>query len=767
MLQYEDLTVGTVAGLVAAGVWNDNSASTWSVVGRTLHSSHWPVILRTDTAGVQGVRRSVRFTTLIQLRILVLIPIAAIVTPLGLYEAVYPQDGLREVTFEYVRDDTSMSLGTLLRRNDFGPSRWCWTFHPQACPWFDTIVTEIVNETPYDAGIPDGYDMRIPRNITEIYSAGVSKFGRTVSSVFDIQWRTYRLVLEGKFVKKEAMVTNDAWEAITGLVVNTKTGGVGFRNHTAPPPLPYGGVWEEDLLFIEPETQCVDMNITLDFRIANATKNAAENVVITDRGGFTNLNTDPGGNWPPSYDTSRTWEDARLRDRAYLAAWYSNALTMMYLNVSNPKEPPYTTSFVYKNSELGTRFPVDADYEYGSGFQIHGQGLTGLINCSESFSRSNDTGLWPNPFKITERNFSQINSMLFDPGTEWTIPLYSCASASKASIKTVSFRYNGTQGLQSLDVTNIQPKEYPKEEDKPLWTVENLAVELHDVNPVWGMTTPDHANGPNITTWRGPHLYLPGFVRPDVKSPVARHQYLAGVDFYPINMALTYNMDEVDSGFLFGTPDYTGRSNLALYRKWQEIINLIWTDLSANGVVGTKGHIPSDPLQNLQKRAEDTETAPKLPITVYTRRGRFKYLYGIHAFLALALGALILIASLGFIVLGKSSPSRLRRFLDHTSPGRIFTTVFYPNEWPPGAPSKSWTRSVGYKRIDISTGVPRPVDGGSGTVAVVGAPMDGDKRYSPVNGGEQSCFSAQGETGTYGQGAMGHRVLKGGDGSGG
>ena len=51
-------------------------------------------------------------------------------------------------------------------------------------------------------------------------------------------------------------------------------------------------------------------------------------------------------------------------------------------------------------------------------------------------------------------------SVLFDPGTEWTVPLYSCASASKALIKTVQFRYNGTEGLRSLDILDIKPKSY-------------------------------------------------------------------------------------------------------------------------------------------------------------------------------------------------------------------------------------------------------------------------------------------------------------------
>lgn len=65
-------------------------------------------------------------------------------------------------------------------------------------------------------------------------------------------------------------------------------------------------------------------------------------------------------------------------------------------------------------------------------------------------------------------------SLEFDPGTAWSMPLYSCASAARASIKNVSFKYNGTAGLQSLKVVDIKPKTYAKDDEKPLWAVEKL-----------------------------------------------------------------------------------------------------------------------------------------------------------------------------------------------------------------------------------------------------------------------------------------------------
>ena len=44
-----------------------------------------------------------------------------------------------------------------------------------------------------------------------------------------------------------------------------------------------------------------------------------------------------------------------------------------------------------------------------------------------------------------------------DPLTNWSQPLYSCASALKASVKLVSFQINGTASNSNLVVNSIEP----------------------------------------------------------------------------------------------------------------------------------------------------------------------------------------------------------------------------------------------------------------------------------------------------------------------
>lgn len=75
-------------------------------------------------------------------------------------------------------------------------------------------------------------------------------------------------------------------------------------------------------------------------------------------------------------DANKTWANASLRDRAYFGAWFksvpenssatrkltissSNAYTMFYLNVSNPKTKPYAQRFQYLDSTVGKTFALE------------------------------------------------------------------------------------------------------------------------------------------------------------------------------------------------------------------------------------------------------------------------------------------------------------------------------------------------------------------------------------------------------------------------
>ena len=319
------------------------------------------------------------------------------------------------------------------------------------------------------------------------------------------------------------------------------------------------------------------------------------------------------------------------------------------------------------------------------------------------------------------RRADRGNSMEYIPDVEWTTPLYSCASASRASIKTVTFAFNGTDNLNALRIVDIQPKEYSAENEMPLWAVENTTLKVGTTRPIWGITLPEYANHPNISTARQRHLYLPGYSGRFFVKPFQDTQNLAGVDFYHNVMAMTYGLGAPQKTTNFPMPDYSGRTNFGLFTKWQElsansssaakIINLLWTDISANAVVGTRGQLSQERLQNVAKHAsDDVPSRVMVPITRYAREIRFKLRYGVPAFIVLALLALIALLTLVFLVIGRTRLSKLQYYLDETSAGRIYTKFLYANDYTPSSRRAAWVHTVGIKRVDITGSHPRAVN---------------------------------------------------------
>jgi len=63
---------------------------------------------------MQGVSGNVRFITTFQALLALLLTVASIVTPLGLYETIVPQKQLLEEPFSYMRDTSSIGIGYVI-----------------------------------------------------------------------------------------------------------------------------------------------------------------------------------------------------------------------------------------------------------------------------------------------------------------------------------------------------------------------------------------------------------------------------------------------------------------------------------------------------------------------------------------------------------------------------------------------------------------------------------------------------------------------------
>lgn len=228
-----------------------------------------------------------------------------------------------------------------------------------------------------------------------------------------------------------------------------------------------------------------------------------------------------------------------------------------------------------------------------------------------------------------------------EPGSNWSIPLYSCATGVKATVKSVSFKFNGTDDLNGLKVVGIRGKTYPDNHSMPLWGVENSGMLLNDIQPLWGLVSPKSAGQLGLSTVRQEHLWLPGTTGGDVFSTDPYYQNLPGVGFYKTALAGTYGVAAGSIGFF----DYSGASDMPILRQWQQlsrtsdgtsqILDLIWTDIAANYVLGTRSMATSSAGGN-STNEPDTSTN-NVSVIFYGHKIRFHILYGIPAFLTLAM----------------------------------------------------------------------------------------------------------------------------------
>lgn len=179
-------------------------------------------------------------------------------------------------------------------------------------------------------------------------------------------------------------------------------------------------------------------------------------------------------------------------------------------------------------------------------------------------------------------------SVLFESGTNWTSPIYSCASATRAIVKSTEFGFNDSSSLDGLSIIRLEEKSYEDSAQHPLWAVESTEdqrfPQLRHLNPIWGIVNAEDPTIFNMSYLRAPHLWLSS------DTGLASLEYvdynLPAADFPGVLLATSYLKSVPKVG------DYSGSTNLPLYNEWKNlsstsegaarIINLIWTDLAAN-----------------------------------------------------------------------------------------------------------------------------------------------------------------------------------------
>lgn len=133
-----------------------NSALAWNIIGRSLHNSLWPTLLRTDSATARGTGFRVALFSYLSLVVTILVAVAGVLMPLGLSAGPALLGTPKNVTTSFVPDVSPLGLATS-PRVDWSYGRLCGDLEPMACPWNSNgnttaISPEIIarfNATPY------------------------------------------------------------------------------------------------------------------------------------------------------------------------------------------------------------------------------------------------------------------------------------------------------------------------------------------------------------------------------------------------------------------------------------------------------------------------------------------------------------------------------------------------------------------------------------------------------------------------------------------
>jgi len=314
----------------------------------------WPQLFRADAVSSRHLPLSATILSWTTTVCAIILVVSSVLTPLGLYEEIVPGES-KLVEFEYGKDPGQWGRVTMLRPN-LKFTRHCESGRHLNCP--GQFQGVIMNETsPGHFESVELYEgatinLTIPVNYTAMFTSATSNKGNTVSGLFDIQYRRWNLdrwgildkgqpYVRGESRHIESLITQDDILLREGLIIDMRENpGIGFRNHTIPVGLKHGGIWSEDITWIEAVTRCADTNLSIELRIENSVEDIGDNrtLFIVDRGAFIGLdNTEV---------ESRPWLDNQTLDlfgRAHKAARMHNVLVASSLNVSLPLDPQTST----------------------------------------------------------------------------------------------------------------------------------------------------------------------------------------------------------------------------------------------------------------------------------------------------------------------------------------------------------------------------------------------------------------------------------------
>ncbi|KAG2184425.1 hypothetical protein INT43_000334 [Umbelopsis isabellina] len=681
-----------VVVILLSTIDNKNSVNSWSTIGAMIQNSPWPVILRTDAVRSLKVQASINAIAKLTLIGTFLIALTGIVTPLGLQDIIIDMDSTLQ-TMSYVKDNGPMGEVTS-PRSKYQENRLCGDWPSQGCPGSPVGLS----------GGSSSVSAQVAANITSTFNS------TDYQSPFNIQYRRYTTQVQGgvnnnqpmtigALNKMQSFILGDDLIAVEGAIVDTTNNpGIGLMQHSFPNEEGESS-WSREILWLEPESACVDTNLTVRYQISSDLKFITNgSTVIVDNGGIADLTTIQ----PSPYKDNNTFID--LAYHAYTGAVWSNLATMRAFNTTRNTSQIGKTYQIYPNT-LTSPFPGQLGFLPLNFIPlIANANATGTVwdvsNYIDAYCRGyNATDIQDGTKPLigcalmlgSPRQLNSSTIPVLVANTTFEQPIYSCASAIRASIQQVNFTMtqpiNNSTGFTSLKISRQITN------TSTLWAVEKTGMNISSASPYWGPVDPSHTNDPNLIIGEGNFMYLPPgssdygysmFGEVPVTPSDSQGCSVPGRIF----SVLKYGWHDVAISSSF---DVSGKGDYNLNKLWQnltaspqnasKVIKLVWTDFMANNVIGT-GFLPT---ATISPRGQSVS---------------YNLLYAIPAFVTLALWLPTIVFALVLLFTKRVTLHELKNAINQTSIGRSVVNMINPTS-DSLAKTKKWIENDGQSKIGI------------------------------------------------------------------
>ncbi|KAM3579781.1 hypothetical protein VKS41_007862 [Umbelopsis sp. WA50703] len=674
-----------IVAVLLALVNNKTSTNGWAAIGAIIQQSPWPIILRTDASRSFNVQTSINIISKLALIGTFLTALTGIVTPLGLHDIVVDKTSKIQ-SMSYVKDSGPMGIGTT-PRSKYIENRSC--LGNRGCPGSPFLLPNGARNTSSSS--------LIPSNITSKFNSQYDQ------GPFNIQYRTYTIQVIGYYELKpysvgtfqgmQSSMLNDELIAFEGAVVDTTSNpGIGLLQHSFPNNERESS-WSREILWLEPQSVCVDTNMTIQYLWDVGFQTASANAtVVVDKGGIANLPLEQ----PPPYNDNSTFID--LAYHAYVGAVWSNLVTMRGFNITKNNtyvgktfqlHPPEAMSFSpfgqLSFAELNFIPSMASDNITTSAFDAP--------NYADDYCRGyNSTDVFDGSQRLiactlmlgSPKRLGDTNSIL-SANTIFEQPIYSCATAIRATIQRVNFTttqpINNNTGFTTLKLSRQNTNA------SIAWAVEKTGMNVSEVNPYWGPVDTQYVNDPDLFVEHGEFMYLPSGASDYARSGGYYDSFDSQGSSIPgqIFPALKNIWSNGES------LDFAGQDDYKLNKLWQNltatsqtasrVVNLIWTNLMANNAIGF-GYLPT---ASVAPRAQSVD---------------YNLIYAIPAFVTLALWFPIFVIALVLLASKRVTPQMLRNAFNQTSVGRTVVNMIIPTS-DSMADTKSWAKNDGMRMIGI------------------------------------------------------------------